>query len=216
MAKKHVAQSGPSKSYDYDVIHTIEARGHLMLEVVTEHFGFTPERVFREIQSMAAETRRILALKGVRYDDLRAALTPQPLRHEVAFALDYTKATNQGRYDAAALEAIFRGINRQSSHSILCGDWIAPQRKLASAFVDALRQGLVCPSAGYGGQGDEIYFVYVNNLSDRMRDDLVRRLGAIPGYVGYAPLNRTSLLKAYLSTFLRLGNDLYGIVKTSK
>ena len=200
--KKKSAEGSPSKSFDYDVIHTIDARTHLFLEVTSDYLKLNPDDVFQSIQSMAAETRRILASKGIKYDHLRTALTPQPLRHEVAFALDYTKATNQHRYDYDALEAIFRAIKTDSSHSILCGDWIAPGRNSAAAYVGALREELVCPGAPYQGRGDAIYFVCINNLSDEMKDEMVRRVSAVPGYVGYAVLNRTSLLKAYLSTFL--------------
>lgn len=65
-------------------IHTLNARGNIMLEVMRDYFNITPDRMLIEIQGMRKEVAAVLKLKGVNYDELRAALVPNPERLEIA------------------------------------------------------------------------------------------------------------------------------------
>lgn len=68
-----------------------------MLEVMRDHFGITAPRMRREIQGLHRELIEILGPKGVRYENLRAALVPVMDRHEAAFIFDST-AFDSGLY----------------------------------------------------------------------------------------------------------------------
>lgn len=69
-------------------IHTLNARGNGMLEVVRDYFGLSPDRMLLEIQGMRAQIARTLKSKGINYDDLRAALVPDREKLEIALIFD--------------------------------------------------------------------------------------------------------------------------------
>lgn len=69
-------------------IHTVDARGHIMLETIRDYFGATPEVMFREIQGMVNTTVDILKDKGIKYQKLRAVLVPRAARFEAGFIFD--------------------------------------------------------------------------------------------------------------------------------
>jgi len=64
-------------------IHTLNARGNGMLEVIRDYFALSPDRMLFEIQGMRAQVARVLKSKGVNYDDLRAALVPDREKLEI-------------------------------------------------------------------------------------------------------------------------------------
>ena len=69
-------------------IHTVDARGHIMLETMRDYFGATPKVMFREIQSMVNTTVDVLKDKGLKFQELRTALVPRTDRFESGFIFD--------------------------------------------------------------------------------------------------------------------------------
>jgi hypothetical protein len=61
-------------SYQFQTIHTLEARSNLLLEVTQKHFKLADPQVFQMIQGLLLPTVEILASKGVVYDELRRVL----------------------------------------------------------------------------------------------------------------------------------------------
>lgn len=69
-------------------IHNLNARGNLLLAAMRQHYSWTDARTFNEIQRLHQDFLQILSDKGVSYDELRTALTPQTSKHEAAFLFD--------------------------------------------------------------------------------------------------------------------------------
>lgn len=65
-------------------IHTFNARGNVFLEVTRDYFNVSSPAMFREIQRLRRETEEALALKGIRYADLKTALVTDRQRKEMA------------------------------------------------------------------------------------------------------------------------------------
>ena len=59
-----------------------------MLSARREHYSWTDERAFREIQRFHSDRLDILRAKGIDYPSLRTALTPQSTKYEAAFLFD--------------------------------------------------------------------------------------------------------------------------------
>ncbi|MBK8569874.1 MAG: hypothetical protein IPN81_07755 [Nitrosomonadales bacterium] len=68
-----------------------------MLEVMRDHFGITEPCMRREIQGLHKELIKILGSKGIKYENLRAALVPVMDRQDAAFIFDST-AFDPGHY----------------------------------------------------------------------------------------------------------------------
>lgn len=50
-------------------LHTLNARGNILLEVVRDQFKLSSEQMLREIQWLRHAVEEALAGKGIRYDD---------------------------------------------------------------------------------------------------------------------------------------------------
>lgn len=55
-------------------IHTLNARGNVMLPVLRDYFSWSDEHTFKEVQRFHRDCLDILKVKGINYDDLRSAL----------------------------------------------------------------------------------------------------------------------------------------------
>ena len=69
-------------------LHTLNARDHVMLEVMRDHFRLSADHMFREIQGLRRAAEEALAQKGIGYDKLRSALVPDQHRREIALVFD--------------------------------------------------------------------------------------------------------------------------------
>jgi hypothetical protein len=190
-------------------LHTLNARGNVMLEVMRDHFELTPKHMFREIQGLREGVENALALKGIRYDDLKTALIPDRTRREIALIFD-TAAIDNDWHGYEVGSWLLPLFNRSSNHSILAGDYIdngAGQELLMKAMMEVAqfhRQLTIQHTS-------QLYIIYVNNLSDTMIENF--RNGLLPqeGYIGFADMTYGSLFKTLLSTmlvnaFLKHGN----------
>jgi hypothetical protein len=50
-------------------VHTLDARDHVMLEVVRDFFNLSSERMLREIQSLRYQVEDELLKKGISYEN---------------------------------------------------------------------------------------------------------------------------------------------------
>ncbi|MCC8556397.1 hypothetical protein LN543_22205, partial [Xanthomonas hortorum pv. gardneri] len=69
-------------------IHTLNARGNVMLEVTRDYFKLSFRQMQQKIQIMRNSVENELAQKGVSYDKLKSALVPDRKRREVALVFD--------------------------------------------------------------------------------------------------------------------------------
>lgn len=182
-------------------IHTLNSRGNVMLQTLREHFAWSDARTFREIQRFHRDLLQILYAKLIDYASLRSALTPQPNKSEAAFLFDEQRCDNTFAPGVECVDALFRALDPQTTHSILGGelgddrDEIA-RRLLAGSAVVAKDLDFKHPCF--------CYVLYVNNLSAASVAAIDGKLRANKAYLGYVPCTHASLAKTFVS--MRLVN----------
>lgn len=188
---------------DFRPIHTLNARGHGMLEVVRDRFTTSPAQMMAEIHAIRGDVEAALALKQIRYDDLRSALVPDPRRREIALVFE-SAVFGDSDYGRAAFECYMPLFDERSDHSVLDGDYLTHRTEdgpfLAEAFMEAVRA--VRPVTYR--HSTQFYLVYINNLTDAMVERFDGGLRTTPAYVGYADMTFGSTFKFLASTMLPL------------
>jgi hypothetical protein len=179
-------------------IFTLDARGHVMLEVMREYFKLTPEDMHREIQRMHAITQEVLHSKGVAYQQLRSGLVPTADRHEAAFLFD-SRCIDSSWYGLEVEKAILPLYDKRSTHSVKCGDLVGKDQEF---IFDILKESLVLVRPFTYVHGTSIYCVYVNNLSTHALNAMDEALREFSPYIGYIPTTFSSRAKIYLSSIL--------------
>jgi hypothetical protein len=170
-----------------------------MLSALREYFSWPEAQTFRFVQQFHAECLSILAQKGIRYEELRSALTPQPAKEEAAFLFDEHRCDQERVAGVDAADAVFKLLPRNTTHSVLGGELIddkdeIARRLLGGAAVIAKDLDFKHPCF--------CFVVYVNNLS---RDALLAMdvgLRRHPGYLGYVPCSFASLAKTFVTMSL--------------
>jgi hypothetical protein len=139
-------------------IHTLNARGNLLLPVLREHFAWTDARTFQEIQRLHGDLLDILRAKGIDYASLRSALTPQSTKHEAAFLFDEQRCADMLVPGAECADALFRALDRKSTHCVF-------RRSRASVPIDVGPAFRSKPAGGNAGvELSDIRGAAVNDL----------------------------------------------------
>ncbi|WP_316356887.1 hypothetical protein [Devosia sp.] len=181
-------------------IHTLNARGNIFLEVVRDQFDLKPHHMFRQIASLRQTVEDVLAPKGISYDELRTALTPDRKKREIALIFDSNVIG--GWYGHEVGDRIMPLFHKKSSHSVLAGEYIdvgaADQKLLHDAMTDAaeLHRPLRWEHSS------QYYIIYINNLTDAMVEQFHTGLADYDGYAGYADTSYASRFKTLLSLML--------------
>jgi len=179
-------------------IHTLNARGHILLEVMRDHFGLTPDQVRREIQSIHGATTDILANKGVDYTCLRPGLTPVLKRREAAFIFD-SSTIESSWYGLEVMRQLLPLLEPESTQSMLCGDLLGDDQEF---IYQVLAESLKLSRSFSFRHGSLLYAVYLNNMSDGTLLHIHECLKGFYPYVGYIPADFSTRAKTYLSTCL--------------
>ncbi|KAE8759629.1 hypothetical protein FSO04_12035 [Paraburkholderia madseniana] len=180
-------------------IHTLNARGNVMLPALREHYAWTDSRAFHEIQRFHGDLLDVLRAKGIDYSSLRTALTPQPMKHEAAFLFDEQRCENTFVPGVECADALFTALDRKTTHSILGGELIDDR--------DVIARALLRRSANIAKDLDFkhpcfCYVLYVNNLSKGNVASIDSKLRAHKAYLGYVPCTHASLAKTFVSMHL--------------
>lgn len=181
-------------------IHTLDARGNIMLEVIRDHFGIAAPRMQIEIQRMRHDLEESLAQKGIAYDKLKSALVPDRKRREIALVFD-TLEIEESWYGLAVFERLIPLLDKRSNHSILVGDYLDRTGQADQQFQAFKTAVKLSRSIDYK-HPTQFYIVYINNLTDGMIRAFDEGLASYEGYVGYADATYASQFKFYLSTML--------------
>ncbi|MDR6871124.1 hypothetical protein J2Y55_002132 [Bosea sp. BE125] len=181
-------------------IHTLNARGNIMLEVMRDHFKLTPQHMQREIQGMRRMLEDALSKKGISYEKLKSALVPDQKRREIALVFD-TLTIESSWYGFDVFKRIIPLLEKKSNHSILVGDYLdqpGQTDRLFAAFEESvnLRRNVEFRHP------TQFYIVYLNNLSASMIQRFDEGLKDYEAYVGFADTTYASVFKLYLSTML--------------
>ena len=179
-------------------IHTIDARGHIMLETMREYFEMTPDAMFREIQAIVSTTVSILEEKGINYQDLRTALVPRTNRCEAGFIFN-SQDIDSDWYGLEVMKQLLPLLNIKSNHSVLCGDLIGDDQEF---IYKVIKESLVLSKNFNFVHGSALYCVYINNLTEAGLERINKSLSSFVPYIGYIPGTFSSRAKMYLSTIL--------------
>jgi hypothetical protein len=176
-------------------IHTINARGHLMLGTIRDFFKIGAADMQKEILRMHRDTVKILASKGIDYASLRSALVPKADKHEAAFVFDSTEIES-GAYGPEMLSHLLPLLDKRVTQSILCGDILCKDQELV---FDALEESMLLSRSFAFRHSPLLYAVYVNNLSAPAVSRIHEELAGYPAYLGYIPTSNGSRAKTILS-----------------
>lgn len=179
-------------------IFTLNARGFLMLEVMRDHFGLSPEHMHGAIRGMHADLLTILDSKNVPYASLKSGLVPSMSRNEAGFLFD-SRDIESDWYGYDVADVVLPLIDKRGTRSVLCGDLIGRNQHL---IYDVLNESLVLKRSLDFVHGTCLCCVYVNNLTDAALARMDDALGAYPPYVGFIPGTYDSRARTYLSTCL--------------
>lgn len=183
-----------------ETIFTIDARDHCMLEVMADYFKLDHEAIHREINGMFQDLLQILKSKSINYQDLRACLTPSIDKKEVILVFDSLQIDSSW-YGGEVFEKILPLLDRRSSHSFLCGDYISQnlgQDRLYQELVSSIE--LRNPSEYR--HGSQYFFVYINNVSDDLLKRLDEGLKPFRPYTGFIDVTFACFMKRYASVTL--------------
>lgn len=177
-------------------IYTLNARGNVMLPSLREHYDWTDERTFREIQRFHADLIDILRVKGIDYASLRSALTPQPTKHDAAFLFDEQRCDNTFVPGVECADALFKALDPKTTHSILGGELIDDRDQIARVLLR--RSAVVAKDLNFK-HPCYCFVLYVNNLSEGHVAAIDSKLRTHKAYLGYVPCTYASLAKTFVS-----------------
>lgn len=181
-------------------IHTLNARGNLLLGSIREHYKWTDTKTFVEIQRIHQDLLDILRAKDINYDELRNALTPQTGKHEAAFLFDEHRCNPNRIAGVDAADAVFKLLPAGTTHSVLGGELIGDDR---DQFARKLLKEKAVIVKDLDFQHPTFCFVvYVNNLSAATLAGMHERLKDHSGYLGYVPCTYASLTKTFVIMYL--------------
>lgn len=190
-----------SDGFEFEIIHTLEARSSFHFEFCKDHLGFDEGRLHREIVGCYEMLKRQLEYKKIIYSDLKSALIPQTRKQETAFMFDYTKFES-GFYGMEVMNMLLPNLDKSGTRSILYGDWVSKNVTFGQAFTTSYGPSEIearFPNAWYG---NAVAFYYVNNLTPAAIKKLRHAFSTHSAFMGCLDLTYTSYMKAMLSTML--------------
>ncbi len=187
------------------MIYTFDAKGFLLYPVMKCCLELNDENVYETIQYGFETLQKQLALKNISYDALKGALIPNQNkdRFETCFVID-TSLIKSSNYGYFVFEKLIPLLDKESTYSILCGDYIDclqhpdSQRQLCSAIKSVLAK---CHKSKYI-HSSQYFLIYINRLSGNQRQKIVEGLYPYPWFTGFADLTYASLFKSYISYIL--------------
>lgn len=176
-------------------IITLNARDTVLFDVTMEHDGLTFAELGADTRQLHERTIDLLASRGVRYNKLRSALVPPTTADDVAFVFDTAKI-DAGFYGAEVASHLLPLIDLRWRGSILMGDLIHCDQPLAFALLERGMRLVRDVEIRYTNQ---LFAVYLSNLTATQRDAIIFGLGSYPAYVGHISARYASPIKDWLS-----------------
>lgn len=183
-----------------ETIFTIDARDNCLLEFTSDYFKLDHNIMHSEINNMFKETVDILKNKSINYQELRNCLTPSTEKQEIILVFDSIQIDSSW-YGGEIFERIIPLFDRRSTHSVLSGDYLdhkLEQDRLYSELVSSIHLKNPCEYR----HSSQFYFVYINNVSQKMLNDLDTGLTSYKPYVGYIDVTFSSFMKHHASLSL--------------
>lgn len=189
------------------MIFTFDAKGFLLYPVMKSYFELSDDDVYESIQEGFNLLLERLKMKKISYDSLKRALVPNQDkdRFETCFVIDSAQidCCDYGNY---VFEKLIPLLDKESTYSILCGDYIDFSYKYQSSFQLQLRYEMNkvlvrCHESEYK-HSSQYFFVYMNRLSKSQRLKIVEGLYPYKWFIGFADVTHKSFFKSYISNIL--------------
>lgn len=182
------------------VIHSINTYTSILIESIADFLKLDDGQVQLLLRAMHRQVAETLERSGIKYSDLKPALTPRSDRHEVAFIFDSSKAksSNYGGEFSKAWLAALRTSGGPARTAISEGDIIGlPTPRI----WQLLNEQLVRPSTQDLPRlsSEQYYVVYFTNVSAAQltRLDQEMRINSL-AYLGYVDCSGWTPLKTSL------------------
>lgn len=189
------------------MIYSFDAKGFLLYPVMKSAFGLSNEDVYKAIQDGFEVLQKQLALKKIPYDLLKGALIPNQDKDkfETCFVFDSAQI-DSADYGYYVFEKLLPLLDKESTYSILCGDYVDflykyrddSQRLLRSEINDVLAR---CHKSKYM-HSSQYYLIYINRLTGGQRLKIVEGLYPYSWFTGFADVTHSSHFKSYISNIL--------------
>lgn len=189
------------------MIYTFDAKGFLLYPVMKSVFELSDEDVYNAIQAGFEVLQKQLSLKKISYDLLKGALIPNQDKDkfETCFIFDSAQI-NSADYGYYVFEKLLPLLDKDSTYSILCGDYVDflsdyrndSQRLLRSEMNKVLAR---CHESQYM-HSSQYYLLYINRLTGGQRLKIVEGLYPHSWFTGFADVTHSSRFKSYISNIL--------------
>jgi hypothetical protein len=188
-------------AYEFDIIHTLEARSNFQLASLKSHFQLNSAQMHRAIQRSYLALRVGLEAKGIDYKELKNALVPLTRKIETAFFFDWTKFST-AFWGHEVMDMLLPRLDLAGSRSILYGDWIGGGSSFADTFRASYGETDMDSRFPNAWRAGTVAFYYLNNLTNAGKLAFEQAFAKHPAYIGALDLTYTSLMKSMVSTML--------------
>ena len=178
-------------------IFTLDARGHVFLEVAKAYFNLNEKQILHLIRDAFDGLKEALAIKNIEYSDLKSALIPSAKRNEIVFVFDTSRIEAEW-YGLEVFRKILPLFDRESNHSVLTGDLLG-ENQVQSQLRDCLKNDLAAVREYEFHHSTQFYLVHINNLSDRMSCSFRNGLIDYEPFIGTLDFNTLTYLKFQVS-----------------
>lgn len=189
------------------MIYTFNAKGCILYPVMKSYFELSDDDVYKTIQDGFKLLLDQLAIKKISYDSLKRALVPNQDkdRFETCFVIDSAQI-DRCDYGYYVFEKLIPLLDKESTYSILCGDYIDLSSKYQSNSQLQLRYEMNkvlsrCHESEYR-HSSQYFLVYINRLSGSQRLKIVEKLYLYQWFTGFADVTHQSVFKSYISNIL--------------
>lgn len=189
------------------MIYTFNAKGFLLYPVMKSYFDLSENGVYIAIQDGFEMLQKQLAMKGISYDSLKGALIPNQDKdkYETCFVID-SNQIDSFDYGYHVFERLIPLLDKESTYSILCGDYIDFLYKYRSDSQHILHSEMNhvlarCHKSDYKHSG-QFYLIYINRLTGSQRLKIVEGLYPHSWFTGFADVTHSSYFKSYISDIL--------------
>lgn len=180
------------------MIFTLDGRDNVLLPLMLDTFDLSDQDCAEMVDGMLSELKKKLLLKNIQYENLKPALIPvHKGRMETAFLFD-TSLMEEPWYGNVVFHHLLPSFHKESTYSILDGDLIAKNIPL-SVSKEIIFEHLVQFHFTRFQHPSQYYVVYINNLTESQRNEMLEALREQIFFVGYVDTTFSSRLKTLLA-----------------
>ena len=189
------------------MIYTFNAKDNVMYPVIKSIFQLSDKAVYKTIQDEFSVLQKRLLCKKVSYEKLKGALVPNQDADmfEICLVIDSIQIADYN-YGGTVFNALLPLLDKNSTYSILCGDYIDNSGTMDTSFQYYLKAALDevlnrCNGSRYQ-HSSQYFLIYFNRLTGNQREIIVEGLLKYPWFTGFADVTHESLFKSYISFIL--------------